>query len=273
MVEPSVFKVNPGIAKRWDNFYVAPNFDHTKAARRTKTPYQTQRSMAPTHIRCEKCGHLLRKGTKQYSKLKKSFTEEYVGMPIYYISFRCPDCKSDMAIKTDPKTNFYLPMKGCTLPFLKMEQERWKQEDGADDKNSDDELDTLQRLEKLARQSRQEAKNDEFLENRIEESAHLDSADPSEVAERLRMQDESNLNSLNNNEEAMIEVYKEKRIRRQKEVKRENKFAAFTKKVGVGKGISSGMMAAKKKKNSSSMMAAKKKKKKKKKKDKSLSVL
>jgi len=250
MVEPSVFKVNPGIAKRWDNFYIGPNFDAGKAVRRTKSAYQTQRSMAPTHIRCEKCGHLLRKGTKQYSKLKKSLTEEYVGMPIYYLSFRCPDCKSDMAIKTDPKTNFYLPMKGCSLPFLKMEQERWKQEDGDEDKNSDDELDTLQRLEKLARQSREEARNDEFLENRLEESANLDSANPSEVADQLRMQDEARFNILNTNEEAALESFKEIRMQSQKETKRENKFSSkFTKKTGVGKvAPKSGFIAVKKKK-------------------------
>jgi len=117
-----------------------------------------------------------------------------------------------------------------------MEQERWKQEDGNEDKNSDDELDTLQRLEKLARQSRADARNDEYLESRLEESAHLDSANPTEVAEQLRMQDEANLNSVNIDEE--VETYKDLKMQAKGlgDGKRENKFSPkFTKKSGVGK--------------------------------------
>jgi hypothetical protein len=37
-----------------------------------------------------------------------------------------------MCLKTNPETNFYVPYQNCTLPFIKMEEERWIQEDGVE---------------------------------------------------------------------------------------------------------------------------------------------
>ena len=45
-----------------------------------------------------------------------------------------------MCLKTDPKTNFYQPYQNCTLPFIKMEQERWIQEDGVEEVTPDEDL-------------------------------------------------------------------------------------------------------------------------------------
>merc|ERR1711879_26669 len=98
----------------------------------------------------------------QYSKIKRSYTENYKGIEIVYLSFRCRDCGCEMAIKSNPETNFYLPLKGCTLPWLKDEEERWKSEDGNPLIKEDDNMEHTKRLEKLVEKSQREAEEDEF---------------------------------------------------------------------------------------------------------------
>jgi len=270
MVEPSVFRCNPGIAKRWDNFYIPPNFDASKAVKIERKEHQTQRSMAPTHIRCSKCGHLLRKGTKQYSKVKKSTTEDYMTLPIFYISFRCTDCKTEMALKTDPENNFYLPLKGCTLPFLEFEQERWRQEDGVEEPNEDLNLDQLQKLEKQALESRALAENDEYIEDKLLEDVHISKLDPSKIADNLRLADMKREDAFFQDKETQaVKNFQKLKLEalNTSSLKNSTNVVGFAKLTGVGK---------KKKKDNNNritvnpagngMQAVKKKKKKKKKK-------
>merc|ERR1711970_1156986 len=138
--------------------------------------------MAPTHIRCNKCGHLLRKGTKQYSKLKKSLTENYCGLPIFYISFRCSACKTEIALKTDPKSNFYLPMKGCTLPFLQMEKDKTEK---YNELIETEKLTQVEHLEKIILKNIKANKHDKYIEKCILNNQSTTHFDPNLIFKKI----------------------------------------------------------------------------------------
>merc|ERR1712224_292769 len=193
-----------------DNFYIHPDFNPEKIGKFRKRNHQTQRSMAPTHIKCNKCGHFLRKGTKQYSKIKKSLTENYFGITIFFLSFRCSDCKAEMVIKTDPENNFYLPIRGCILPFLKMEQERALRLDGDEKENFNEELNQIKNMENIFLKNKKKEKQDKLIEDKLSSSYTLKTIDPNLIVENFHQEtkilDERSLNFKN-----AIELFRKKK--------------------------------------------------------------
>lgn len=74
------------------------------------------RMMLPMSIRCNSCGTYIYKGTK-FNSRKEDADETYLGIKIIRLYFRCPQCASELAIKTDPKNSDYVVELGATRNF------------------------------------------------------------------------------------------------------------------------------------------------------------
>lgn len=63
--------------------------------------------MLPFSIQCESCGNFFKAGTKINMRKETIQGENYLGVDIYWLYFKCSVCYSEMCMKTDPKNNDY----------------------------------------------------------------------------------------------------------------------------------------------------------------------
>ncbi|KAF7543134.1 hypothetical protein G7Z17_g10987 [Cylindrodendrum hubeiense] len=126
--------------------YYPPDFDPRDISRR-KGPKQTGpkvqvvRIMAPFSMRCTKCGEFIYKGRKFNSRKETPLEEKYLGIQIYFLHIRCTRCSSEITIRTDPKSNDYMVVKGAVRNM-----EPWRNK-VAEDETVDERLDRLEREE------------------------------------------------------------------------------------------------------------------------------
>ncbi|KAH6987369.1 CWC16 protein [Ilyonectria sp. MPI-CAGE-AT-0026] len=98
--------------------YYPPDFDPRDITRRrgpksTGPKIQTVRIMAPFSMRCTACGEFIYKGRKFNSRKETPLDEKYLGIQIFFLNIRCTRCSSEIIIRTDPKNNDYMVVKGA----------------------------------------------------------------------------------------------------------------------------------------------------------------
>ena len=69
--------------------------------------------MLPFSIKCETCGNYFKGGTKIKSRKETCKNEDYFGIPIYWLYFKCLICYSELSMKTDPKNHGYIMEHGA----------------------------------------------------------------------------------------------------------------------------------------------------------------
>merc|ERR1712062_645437 len=118
------------------------------------------------------------------------------------------------------------------MPWQKIEEERWKMEDGKPEPENE-ELDHLQRVERQVAISMKQAEEDEFLHDRLALTKELKKVDVGQVAQNLEKQKRKAIDAaLGINEEALIEG----NFRTlKKKAEKVNKFSSLVKRGGVGK--------------------------------------
>ncbi|KAK3078060.1 hypothetical protein LTS18_008542 [Coniosporium uncinatum] len=63
-------------------------------------------------MRCTTCGSYIGKG-KRFNARKQTAEETYLGIKIYRFYIKCPECKAEVAFRTDPESAGYLCEKGA----------------------------------------------------------------------------------------------------------------------------------------------------------------
>ncbi|KAL7711860.1 Splicing factor YJU2 [Entamoeba marina] len=98
------------------NKYYPPDFDPAELEKHKKPKLKSGgkrrmvdvRMMLPMSVRCQACGEYMYKGKKFNSQKETVEGEDYCGIKVYRIYFKCVRCKTTFTIKTDPKNADYV---------------------------------------------------------------------------------------------------------------------------------------------------------------------
>lgn len=137
--------------------YYPPDFDPSKIPRvkRAANHQFVVRMMMPMNVRCNSCGEFIYAGTKFNSRKETVTNEDYLGIKIFRFYFKCPCCKAECTIRTDPKNADYAAEMGVSRNF-----EPWREHQQAEalrDRLKDEEKeDAIKALEARTMNSRQE---------------------------------------------------------------------------------------------------------------------
>jgi hypothetical protein len=99
-------------------------------------------------MKCCSCGHYTTKGKVFRNSPKYISPDTYLGVKIVRLHCKCPDCRSEITIETDPKNMDYRIVSGA-----KREYEAWRNNERAKDT-------TEERLDRLEHEEAEAAKND-----------------------------------------------------------------------------------------------------------------
>eukprot|EP00920_Eleutheroschizon_duboscqi_P001936 GHVT01005022.1.p1 GENE.GHVT01005022.1~~GHVT01005022.1.p1 ORF type:complete len:242 (+),score=44.24 GHVT01005022.1:875-1600(+) len=163
------------------NKYYPPDFDPDKLARskrlaktagqRAKDKKQkggskimNVRMMFPFTLCCASCKEFVYVGTKFNSRVEKVQGEDYLGIIIWRFYGRCPNCRAEIAFKTDPKNGDYVLESGGTRTYdASRDQER--AEKALKEKEAEAlEGDRMKQIESKRYDTRQELQSLEQLE-------------------------------------------------------------------------------------------------------------
>ena len=95
--------------------------------------------MLPMSIRCNSCGTYIYKGTK-FNARKEDAAENYLGIRIVRLYFRCTQCASELAIKTDPKNSDYVVELGATRNYEPWREREQEQAEAEEERKRDEEV-------------------------------------------------------------------------------------------------------------------------------------
>ena len=76
----------------------------------------------PFHVRCTECKKMIAKGVR-FNSIKKK-CGRYLGTIIFQFDMKCPHCKNEIVIKTEPKSCEYLLVKGVIKYILDYDEEK-----------------------------------------------------------------------------------------------------------------------------------------------------
>lgn len=153
--------------------YYPPDFDPNKISRPNKSSIgrrpQKIRLMSPFPMKCLKCGLYIRKGKKFNANKEVPPNEKYLQIQIYRFYIRCPDCKSEIAFRTDPQNLDYICERGATRSIESWRsatsqtdtQQPYRSESEEQERN----LTPIQTLEEKARDTQQEIAVADALDN------------------------------------------------------------------------------------------------------------
>lgn len=198
------FSLSSLLERKVINKYYPPDFDPSKLKRgkKLKNKQQTVNMMMPMSVTCESCGTYIYRGTKLNSMKETVQGEDYLGIRIFRLYMKCPNCNSEFTIKTDPQHSDYTVEQGVLRQV-----EPWKEADDTRDAlleqrtgaeqgdamkelenktlDSKMEMEILDGLEEIrALNARQAAVNmDDFMASREKDAVALDAQDELKLLE------------------------------------------------------------------------------------------
>lgn len=95
--------------RKVQTWYVSKYFDPSllKKIKKSENQQHSVRMMLPFSIQCSSCGNFFKAGTKVHMWKETVQNEDYLGIEIYRLYFKCIICYSEMSMKTDPKNHSY----------------------------------------------------------------------------------------------------------------------------------------------------------------------
>ena len=165
--------------RKVQNFYYPVDFDPSQLAKRTKVDRAPVNGMLPFSLQCNTCGAFSSRG-KKFNGRKEDSQERYLGIKIWRILLKCPNCKAEIAFKTDPQNSNYTLERGATRNF---EASRVRAQTLAAMKaqrSAAEDSDAMHRLESRAAESRREMEQIDELEQLQERNTALAHRDPTQ---------------------------------------------------------------------------------------------
>ena len=133
-----------------------------------------QTAMLEFTLSCNHCGKVIGRGTKFYMNRTKT-GEMYLNIePIWELSFRCPKCTGEIAIRTDPenrkRTGGYVPHRNCHRVSAEYENSRDEPNVGAAAPSATEEdADGMDALQAKLEQHRQATLDGERVDAMVEQ--------------------------------------------------------------------------------------------------------
>lgn len=130
------------------NHYISPDFDHsiiprTKKDKKAKTEVRT---MIPFSMRCDTCNEYMYLGKKFNCKMER-LEEFYMKTRILRFYIKCCVCSAEITYKTDPQNSGYTLESGASRNFELWRDTETTQEEAKKQRQEDDELDAMKKLE------------------------------------------------------------------------------------------------------------------------------
>lgn len=89
-----------------------------RSGKRRRGPRMMEmRMMFPFTLQCENCKDFVYVGTKFNSKVERVRGEDYLGIAIWRFYGRCPHCRHQLILRTDPKNTDYVLESGGTRTY------------------------------------------------------------------------------------------------------------------------------------------------------------
>jgi hypothetical protein len=167
--------------RKVQNFHFPVDFDPTKLAKRNRVDRAPVNGMLPFSLQCNSCGTFTRRG-KKFNGRKEDSLERYLGIKIWRIFMKCPNCKNEITFKTDPQNSNYTLERGATRNFEARLVRTHALEALRQQRVADDASDTMKALENKAIESKRELEDLEELQRLQERGAAVADRDPLELA-------------------------------------------------------------------------------------------
>eukprot|EP01006_Ploeotia_vitrea_P006163 TRINITY_DN12445_c0_g1_i1.p1 TRINITY_DN12445_c0_g1~~TRINITY_DN12445_c0_g1_i1.p1 ORF type:complete len:282 (-),score=45.80 TRINITY_DN12445_c0_g1_i1:172-1017(-) len=103
--------------RKVQNKYYPPDFDPSKIPKGVRKRSHKVRMMMPMSVQCNACGEYIYNGKKFNALIEPVSNEDYLGIAIYRLAIRCPNCSNNITIKTDPANCDYICETGATRNF------------------------------------------------------------------------------------------------------------------------------------------------------------
>jgi hypothetical protein len=131
------------------NNYISPDFDPSliPKIKRSKDRTIETRMMLPFSMQCNTCGEYLYRGKKFNSKMEICKGEDYMGIRRFRFYIKCAVCSAEISFKTDPKNTDYECESGASRNFEVWRDTENAQEEVKQQREEEDEHDTMKALE------------------------------------------------------------------------------------------------------------------------------
>ena len=174
------------------NKYVPWDFDPDKASKikLSNIGQFSVRMMLPFTVRCNSCGEFMYAGKKFNTRKETAQGETYLGIPIQRFYFKCTNCGSEFAIKTDPKNCDYAVESGATRNACLWKNERQLEMEEKKQQEEAEEMDAIKVLENRTEESRREMDIYDALDTLQEQQRKSMNTDPEEALEIIRKKEE-----------------------------------------------------------------------------------
>ncbi|KAJ6244060.1 splicing factor yju2 [Anaeramoeba flamelloides] len=138
--------------------YYPKNFDYRKIpkVKLVENKQHKVRMMMPMTVVCNNCNERIGVGKKFNSRKETIKGETYCGIRIFRFYLRCPQCSSEVTIKTDPEHLDYLPEFGCKRAWEPWKFHKEKQLELDKKKEEEEEGDIMRTLENRTKESKRE---------------------------------------------------------------------------------------------------------------------
>jgi Saf4/Yju2 protein len=99
--------------------YYPPDFDPTKVERKRVDIYARIkiRMALPVNVTCGSCRRYMSKGSKFNAHKQLVRGEDYLGLKIFALYFKCKQCSGELCLKTDPENRTYQCHGGTVLDY------------------------------------------------------------------------------------------------------------------------------------------------------------
>jgi hypothetical protein len=131
------------------NNYISPDFDPSliPKIKRSKDRTIETRMMLPFSMQCNTCGEYLYRGKKFNSKMEICKGEDYMGIRRFRFYIKCAVCSAEISFKTDPKNTDYECESGASRNFEVWRDTEQAQDEVKQQREEEDEHDTMKALE------------------------------------------------------------------------------------------------------------------------------
>ena len=204
------------------NKFIPWNFDPEKAGKikLSNIGQFSVRMMLPFTVRCNSCGEFMYAGKKFNTRKENANGEAYLGIAITRFYFRCVNCGSEFAIKTDPKNSSYVVEYGATQNSCLWMNERQLELKEKEQREEAEKMDAMKALENRIEESKNEMDAYDAIDTIQAQQRKTMNLDPEEALSIVRNREEKQSKlehdvKVEKNEEDDKEL--EEAIKRQKE--------------------------------------------------------